>query len=437
MYKPVTLLFLGLMFLSFQGSSQTEQKVIAEKKLALIIGNGNYLYSTLANPENDARAMSDALQKLGFTVLLYENLNQVQMKMAIDDFGMKLKNYDVGLFFYAGHGIQSKGFNYLIPVDANLQTEAQVEYDCVQSDRVVAHMEESGARVKIIILDACRNNPFERTWTRSATGRGLAVMNAASGTLIAYATAPGSTASDGSGSNGLYTSAILENLFIPNITIMQMFQNVRNTVSVRSNNQQVPWESTSLIGDFYFNQIEFEKKELKVEAQDLQPEIYNKIDSVLSSRVDSIVKLQTTGEKHNTVLFWGSTRTPFGVKYNFERNFGFYLGARKGTDEFSRLFVSLGFSKSTKGKASIYAGSGMDFSYYEISDYGVNSYWVASKPGVLMEGGCSIHFNKVVVDVGIGTSFINLDYWSNGTMYPDKNELKLYPYLNFGIGFMF
>jgi len=227
----------------------------SQKRLALVIGNGNYQASVLANPENDAREMKTALEQYGFDVLKYENLNQSQMKQVMDDFGEKLKSYDVGLFFYAGHGIQAKGYNYLIPVDANLRSEEQVEYDCVQADRILALMEASGTDINIIILDACRNNPFERSWTRAASGRGLAYMNAPSGTLIAYATAPGSTASDGSGRNGLYTSAILESIRIPDITILQMFQNVRSIVSGTSGKQQVPWESTSLTGDFYFYRI--------------------------------------------------------------------------------------------------------------------------------------------------------------------------------------
>lgn len=240
-------LILSFLFISMGAYPQ-------EKRLALVIGNSEYQHGgALANPVNDARAMTGVLQQLGFTVYPYENLNQGQLKKAIDDFGMKLKGNDVGLFYYAGHGIQAKGFNYLIPVDAQLQTEEQVDYDCVRADRILALMETSGTKVNVIILDACRNNPFERSWTRSATGRGLAFMNAPSGTLIAYATAPGSTASDGTGTNGLYTSAILESIAIPNLTILQMFQNVRSIVSQKSGKQQVPWESTSLTGDFYFN----------------------------------------------------------------------------------------------------------------------------------------------------------------------------------------
>jgi uncharacterized protein (TIGR02145 family) len=197
----------------------------------------------------------------------YENFTQSQMKKAMDDFGIKLKNYDVSLFFYAGHGIQAKGYNYLIPVDAKLQSEQQVEYDCVQADRILALMEASGTKVNIIILDACRNNPFERSWTRSESGKGLAFMTAPSGTLIAYATSPGSTASDGGGNNGLYTSAILESMKIPNITILEMFQNVRSIVSQKSSKQQIPWESTSMTGNFYFNNMQNTTAELKKEIQ--------------------------------------------------------------------------------------------------------------------------------------------------------------------------
>jgi hypothetical protein len=236
-------------------AKQTVQNTISinEKRIALVIGNSNYKSNILANPENDARAMKTALQNVGFTVFEYENLDYSSLKRAIDTFGEKLKGNDVGLFYYAGHGIQSKGYNYLVPVDAQLQTEQEVEYDCVQADRILAKMEGSGNKVNIIILDACRNNPFERAWTRSATGRGLAFMNAPGGTLIAYATSPGSTASDGSGNNGLYTSAILESINMADISILEMFQNVRSIVTLRSKKEQVPWESTSLTGNFYFN----------------------------------------------------------------------------------------------------------------------------------------------------------------------------------------
>jgi uncharacterized caspase-like protein len=158
----------------------------------------------------------------------------------------------VALFFYAGHGVQAKGENYLIPIDANISSENDVEYNCVSANRVLAKMEDAGSTVNIVILDACRNNPFERSWTRSTKGRGLIAIDAPVGSLIAFATSPGNTASDGTDRNGLYTSALLQYIKEPGISILEMFQMVRKTVRENSNGAQVPWESTSLEGNFYF-----------------------------------------------------------------------------------------------------------------------------------------------------------------------------------------
>lgn len=225
-----------------------------QKRLALVIGNSNYkTANVLKNPLNDARSMSHMLESQGFTVILKEDVSTRDLKMAIDQFGRRLKeeSFNVGLFYYAGHGIQVKGSNYLVPVDADIQDEAQVEYDCVQADRVLSYMEIAGTEVNVIILDACRNNPFKRSWSRSTDSGGLAFMNAPSGTLIAYATAPGHTAADGTGQNGLYTEALLEEMQNPDLSILQVFQRVRAKVSEKSSKGQIPWESTSLTGDFY------------------------------------------------------------------------------------------------------------------------------------------------------------------------------------------
>lgn len=254
------ILFFCCLVLSISASSQ-------EKRLALVIGNGAYEYGgTLKNPVNDAYEMKQVLSDIGFDVLEYYDLNQGDMKKAIDDFGIALRSYDVGLFFYAGHGLQTNGYNYLIPVDANLISERHIEYDCIQADRVLGNMDASDAAVKIVILDACRNNPFERSWTRSASGKGLAFMNAPKGSLIAYATAPGSTASDGEGKNGLYTEALLENIKKEDITVLQVFQNVRSLVSQRSGNSQVPWESTSLTGDYFLNSQQIPQHRSTIES---------------------------------------------------------------------------------------------------------------------------------------------------------------------------
>lgn len=230
--------------------------ITTEKRMALVIGNADYQHGgDLLNPENDARSMKKALEALNFEVMIVENSDVRAMKVAIDDFGEKIKekNAKIALFFYAGHGIQVNGNNYIVPTDAKLDNEKQVEYDCVRADRVIDNMSAAGATTNIVILDACRDNPFARSWSRSTQNSGLAFMNAPSGTLIAYATSPGNTASDGEGSNGLYTSAILKHINTQNISVLEMFQRVRKDVRAGSNNMQTPWESTSLEGNFYFS----------------------------------------------------------------------------------------------------------------------------------------------------------------------------------------
>jgi hypothetical protein len=226
---------------------------VSQKRLALVIGNSLYQYGgTLKNPINDARAMKSKLERLGFTVMKCENCSQKDMKRTIDDFGSKLQNYDVGLFFYAGHGVQVNGNNYLVPVDSKLEYERDVEYNCVQAGRVLGKMESARSKINLVILDACRDNPFARSWSRSTSSKGLAFMNAPSGSLIAYATSPGNTASDGSGANGLYTSAILQYIGQADLQIEDMFKKVRQKVIKDSGGKQTPWESTSLTKDFYF-----------------------------------------------------------------------------------------------------------------------------------------------------------------------------------------
>lgn len=229
--------------------------VAQDKRLALIIGNNDYVYaSPLQNPVNDANSISENLRLLGFEVLVYTNLAQKGMKQAIDLFGEKLKTFEVGLFYYSGHGIQLNGYNYLIPVDANLSSEVDAEYDCVDAGRVLLKMEASESKTNIIILDACRNNPFEKSWSRTYKKTGLAFMDAPTGSIIAYSTSPGNTASDGIGKNGLYTTFLLKSMINPDLNILQVFQNVRKNVRESSNGNQVPWESTSLESDFFFNQ---------------------------------------------------------------------------------------------------------------------------------------------------------------------------------------
>jgi hypothetical protein len=252
--RKCTIVFTIILSLFVSNLSADQERTKKGDRLALLIGNSNYTHGgILPNSVNDVRAMEKALEGLGFTVMKYEDCSQKAMKKAMDEFGRKLKGKDVGLFFYAGHGVQVRGNNYLLPADAKLDTEHDAEYDCVRAGRVLAKMEDAGSRTNIVILDACRDNPFERSWRRGTKGSGLAFMNAPSGSLIAYSTAPGKTALDGEGKNSPYTSALLQHIDTPNITVLQMFQRVRSTVIDGSEDkQQTPWESTSLRGDFYF-----------------------------------------------------------------------------------------------------------------------------------------------------------------------------------------
>lgn len=238
---------------SVNRKGQAQTNLVQDKRIALLIGNGDYQGGgDLPNPVNDVRAMQRSLASLGFEVLKYENCDKKSLLKAIDEFGRRLPGHSVGLVFYAGHGIQVDGENYLVPTDARLSNKNDVNYDCVATGRILGRLEDSGTKTNIVILDACRDNPFERSWSRSTKGSGLAFMNAPSGTLVAYATSPGATAADGSGSNGVYTEALLQTIQTPNLTIEEVFKRVRSRVKERTGGKQTPWESTSLEGSFYF-----------------------------------------------------------------------------------------------------------------------------------------------------------------------------------------
>jgi caspase domain-containing protein len=221
-----------------------------EPRIALVIGNGHYKQSPLANPVNDARAVARALADSGFAVTQKEDLGQREMQIALREFGDALMHGGVGLFYFAGHGVQVKGRNYLIPVDADIEREDEVAYSGVDANQVLDKMESANNRLNIVILDACRNNPFARSYRSSAAG--LAQMDAPVGTLVAFSTAPGSVASDGQGENGLYTQHLLKAMREPGAKIEDVFKRVRANVRRDSKGKQIPWESTSLEGDFIF-----------------------------------------------------------------------------------------------------------------------------------------------------------------------------------------
>ncbi len=221
-----------------------------EQRVALVIGNSAYKNAPLRNPANDATDISHALRRLGFQVTVLRNANQRKMKTSIRKFGKQLSKGGVGLFYYAGHGMQVEGRNYLIPVGANIETESEAKYEAVDAGRVLGQMEDAGNNLNIIILDACRNNPFTRSF-RSAD-KGLAKMDAPTGSILAYATSPGNVAADGGGRNGLYTEKLLRHMQTPGMDLPHLFMHVRKEVVAATNRQQVPWESSSLIGDFSF-----------------------------------------------------------------------------------------------------------------------------------------------------------------------------------------
>jgi len=229
---------------------------LAEPRVALVIGNSAYKddLPALPNPANDAKLMAKTLKGVGFDVVEAEDASQDEMKKAIAEFSDKLAAAGpegTGLFFYAGHGLQVAGENYLIPVDAKIKSERDVDLVSISANTVLKQMDFAGSAVNIIILDACRNNPLG-DGARSIS-RGLAkIETAPRGSFIAYSTAPGSTAADGDGANSPYTTALAETITEPGLSISDVFQEVRTKVLASTGNVQTPWDSSSLTGRFYF-----------------------------------------------------------------------------------------------------------------------------------------------------------------------------------------
>ena len=217
---------------------------------ALVIGNAKYEQAPLRNPVNDAEDMSRALRRMGFKVDLLRDSTHREMEYRIEEFARHLRRGGIGLLYYAGHGVQLQGQNYLVPVDARLEGAADVKYRTVHLGWVLDQLDDARNDLNIVILDACRNNPFMRSWRSSQ--RGLAVVQAARGTLIAYSTSPGDVALDGDGRNGTFTKHLLAQITTPSLPVEQVFKQTRVGVMQETNGQQVPWESSSLLGDFFF-----------------------------------------------------------------------------------------------------------------------------------------------------------------------------------------
>jgi len=245
---PTRLIGLVLSFQIFIISAVFAQA--KERRLALVIGNADYQSSAkLKNTVNDANLMATTLRDLGFDVIRKTNASKSEMEQAILDFGRELGKYNVALFFYAGHGIQLDGTNYLLPVDARLDDRLAAPFEAVDVGKLVSQFERYPNNVNIVILDACRNNPF-KSWSRGGES-GFKAIPAPSGTIIAFATGEGATASDGSAENGLYTSHLVKQMKIPQ-RIEDVFIQTRIGVRAKSNNQQSPQEWSQLTGKFYF-----------------------------------------------------------------------------------------------------------------------------------------------------------------------------------------
>ena len=239
------------------------QKYAGERKLALVIGNSNYdnkSLSKLKNPINDSRAVRDKLRQKGFEVLYEEDINHRRFDKIVANFTNELKNSKIGLFYFAGHGIEVDKQNYLIPIGANILDIDDIKYEALAVNKIVDKMKRSGTRLNMIILDACRNNPFKR-----GSG-GLASMSNAKGTLIAFATSSGSTASDNpNGKNGLFTKHFLKVLDEP-LNQREFFYKVRMSVYKSSGEKQLPYLNDGTIGDFYFtvtDKITYQKRQTK------------------------------------------------------------------------------------------------------------------------------------------------------------------------------
>ena len=249
-------LILSLICMMFAASAAN-----ADRRVAFVVGNGTYKnVAALPNPPIDAKAMAAALRNVGFEVVEGSNLNRDKMTEKLLDFGKKAQGADVAVFFYAGHGIAISGTNYLLPVDADIKSEMDVKLGAAINIDLTLDQTMSDAKVKLVFLDACRDNPFaakikSNSATRSVSVQtGLAEMKSGEGTLIAFATGPGQTALDGQeGTNSPFTRALLANLTEPGVEIQQAMTKVRAQVNEETHKGQLPWGHTNLIGSVYLN----------------------------------------------------------------------------------------------------------------------------------------------------------------------------------------
>lgn len=239
----------------------TAGPVLASKRVALVVGNAAYLHAPpLANPMNDARDISERLKALGFEVHTGLDLDKAAFDAKVRDFSSSLETADVAILFYAGHGLQVAGQNYLVPVDAKLAKERDLEFEAVRLEFVLKQMELGREdKTNIVFLDACRDNPLSRSLARSmgtrsaSIGKGLAQVDAGVGTFISYSTQPGNVALDGKGANSPFTAALVKRMSEPSRSLTGVMIDVRKDVIAETGGQQVPWDHSALTGEFFFD----------------------------------------------------------------------------------------------------------------------------------------------------------------------------------------
>jgi len=250
--------FIFAVCIAVAGSLWAQPSRAATDRVALVIGNGAYENAAqLANPPNDATDVANALRRIGFDVVEGHNVTKRDMEEKIRDFGRKLDSASLALFFYAGHGLQVSGRNYLVPIDAKLTPAAALDMEMVRLDLIHRTMERE-ARTSILFFDACRDNPLARTLARSMgsqspeVGQGLAAIESGAGTLISFSTQPGNVALDGKGRNSPYSGALIKQLSTSNEDLNWILIAVRNDVMRQTDHRQVPWEHSALTRRFYF-----------------------------------------------------------------------------------------------------------------------------------------------------------------------------------------
>lgn len=306
--------------------SSSNSSPITERRIALVIGNKQYdrADAVLQNPVNDADDMAKTLDGLGFDVYKYTNLTLSGFKRAIDEFGEKLPDYDVALFYFSGHGVQFNGENYLVPTDARLQTLSDSEDDCIRLGRVMGKMKAADVKNNLVFLDACRNNPFPKSdGTRGTTRNGLIIPNNPAGSVVVFATEEGSTADDNMKErNGLFTSELLRHLPVPNLSLSDIILKTRQGVYERSGKNQLPSDYNKMLGSFYF---------VKEDKEGMEKEYLNLLQLGITEvgknnrpqAIDFFQKAQDLGGKHGirnilTVQWYNTLLTKASRYYQYE-----------------------------------------------------------------------------------------------------------------------